>query len=174
MKTNITILLLFLTFLSWYISALPHYYKLAKKSGLPIHFTPVNPSNPLWLVIASLLGYSTLERFLPKFVFDRIKLTIVGWEARCYHEVNERWGAVFILVSPGCNTIFVSDPEVADAILTRRKDFGRIEIATSVFLCSFSPKFLSCTNEIIQRYWRFLGRIYYRYVHTSSLPSLKF
>jgi len=131
MRTITTIIFLIVTFVAWYLSALPRNYRLAKKSGIPIHFSPLSPANPLWLVVATLLGFSKLERLLPKFLFDRIKPTIVGWEARCYYEVNEQWGTNFILVTPGCNTIYVADPDVADEILVRRKDFGKLEIATS-------------------------------------------
>lgn len=62
-----------------------------------------------------------------------MKLTIPGWEARCHYEMNAKLGTNFVLVSPGGNTIFVGDPEVGSAILIRRKDFGRIEIAARKF-----------------------------------------
>ena len=129
MKTATTTLILFLSFTIWYLSAIPRYYRLARKTGLPLYFTPVNPSNPLWLIIVSVLGYDAIARFMPKLLFDRVKLTIPGWEYRCKYTMNHRLGVNFVLVSPGCNTIFIGDPDLGNTILIRRKEFGRIEVA---------------------------------------------
>lgn len=40
-------------------------------------------------------------------------------------------GLNFVLVTPHGMMIFVADPEVANTILTRRKDFGRVDLAAS-------------------------------------------
>lgn len=127
-----TVLFLALGLLAWYFFELPHNYKKATRSGLPVYLCPVSPISPAWLVLVSLMGYSTLEKLLPRFIFDRVKLTIPGWEFHCKHTVHDRFGDVFILVSPGCNTVFVGDPEIAHDVLNRRRDFGKIEVAARI------------------------------------------
>ncbi len=122
---DVTLLVLCLATAVWYLSALPRNYRNARKSGLPVYFCPVNPNSPVWLVLVAVVGYSRMARILPRPLFDRIKLTIPGWEYRCRYSVNEQLGATFILVSPGSNTVFIADPEIAHAVLSRRKDFGR-------------------------------------------------
>ena len=129
MKTIVTILVLFLSVVIWYLSALPRHYHNAKKTGLPIYFSPVNQSNPVWLILAAVLGYSTLARILPRSLFERFKVTITGWEYHDKYSVNHRLGAVFVLVTPGGNTVYIADAEIAHAVLMRRKDCGRIEVA---------------------------------------------
>lgn len=91
--------------------------------------TQLPECSPVWLVLVALVGYSKIAQILPRPLFDRVKLTIPGWEYHCHYSVNDQLGATYILVSPGSNTVFTADPEIAHAVLTRRKDFGRIETA---------------------------------------------
>lgn len=83
---------------------------------------PVNPDNLIYLIIKVPLR-PLLEKILPKAAFDIIHLTIFGWEFRSKHEAHARHGAVFLLVTPGENELWVADPAVAHVVLTRRKDF---------------------------------------------------
>lgn len=73
-----TVFLLGLAFIAWYLFEIPYNYKKALRSGLPIYLCPVNPNSPVWLVLTSLAGYLAMERLLPRFLFDRVKLTIPG------------------------------------------------------------------------------------------------
>lgn len=120
-------------FLIWYLSALPRNYLAARKSGLPIKFGLWGSANPLWLITCTLVGYSNLSKIMPGFIFDRVKITIPAWEHYCKYFVHEKWGSTFLLVTPVQNTVFVGDPEVAEEVLVRRKDFPKIEVALRAF-----------------------------------------
>lgn len=131
MAILLVIIYLVLPLLVWYCSAYPRLYGEAKKTGLPIYFSPVSPNNPLWLVIASVAGRKYISPLMPRILFERIQLTIPGWEIHNNDEVNKKLGVNFVLVGPGTNTIYISDPEVGHTILARRKEFGLIEITSS-------------------------------------------
>jgi hypothetical protein len=133
-----TALIILLSISIWYFSALPRNYILACKTGLPPYLSPVSPNNPVWLVIFSVVGYPAMESILPRFLFDRVKLTMMGWEFHDRYEVNRRWGDKFILVTPGVNVVFVADPEVAQEVLGRRKEFQRLDVAGRKFCSGLS------------------------------------
>ncbi|ESZ97706.1 cytochrome P450 [Sclerotinia borealis F-4128] len=156
MNTFLISLVAFLSFSTWYLSPLPRNYLAARKSGLPIRFGLWGSANPLWLLICTLLGYSTLSKILPRIIFDRVKITIPAWEHYCKYFVHEKWGTSFILVSPAGNTIFIGDPEVAEEVLTRRKDFGKIEIALQIMEV-FGPNISASENENWQRHRRIVA-----------------
>ncbi|KAK6596006.1 cytochrome p450 [Botrytis cinerea] len=151
-----TSVLLILAFTIWYLSALPSNYRAAKNSGLPIRFGLWGSANPLWLIICTIVGYSNLSRVFPQFIFDRIKITIPAWEHYCKHFVHEKWGTTFILVTPGRNTVFVGDAEVAEEALTRRKDFGKNEIALRV-MDVWGPNISASEGEDWQRHRRIVA-----------------
>ena len=68
---------------------------------------------------------------MPGWLFDRVKFAIPSWEYRAKYTVNEKWGPVFVVVTPGTNVLIVADPDVAKKILVKRNEFGPIEIACS-------------------------------------------
>ncbi|KAF7869848.1 hypothetical protein EAF04_004632 [Stromatinia cepivora] len=156
MGVLLTSLLVVLSFSIWYLSALPRNYLDAKKSGLPIRFGVWGSANPLWLITCTIVHYSTFEKYLPQFIFNRIKITIPAWEHYCKYSVHEKWGTSFILVSPGKNTIFVGDPEVAEQVLTRRKDFVKNEIALQI-MDVFGPNISASDKEDWQRHRRIVA-----------------
>jgi hypothetical protein len=130
----VTVLVLLLSVVVWYLSAVPRLYKEAKSTGLPVYFSLISPSNTLWLIAGSVVGYSTLSRLIPGFLFDRIRYTILGWSFRYQPDANSSLGNTFVLCSPGSNSIYISDPDMAQAVLMRRKDFGRPENSKSMSL----------------------------------------
>ena len=133
-------LALFILLTIWYFSSIPRNYRLARATGLPILLCPVNPSNPFWLVLSTIFE-PTLSRYLPTFVYHRIKVAIFGWEFRCRYTVNQEMGAVFVLVTPAKNEVWIADPEMAQAVLMRRNDFLQLELASRRFL---SNPFFHC------------------------------
>lgn len=116
----------------WYLS-FPRNYQLARKTGLPILISPVNPANPLWLVLSAMFQ-PALARYLPSVIYDRIKVAIYGWEFRCRYTVNTKLGPAFVLVTTARNEIWIADPEMAYAVLVRRNDFKQLEMASRMFL----------------------------------------
>ena len=116
----------------WYLSSFPRNYYLARKTGLPIFLCPVNPANPYWLALSAILE-PVLAKYLPSVVYDRIKVAIFGWEFRCRYTVHAKLGPVFVLVTPARNEIWIADPEMAQAILSRWRDFSQLEMSSRMF-----------------------------------------
>ena len=79
-----------------------------------------------------------MERLLSRFLFDQVKLTMMGLEFHDRYEVNRRWGDKFILVTPVMNVVFVADPEVAQEVLGRRKEFQLLDVARRKFCSGLS------------------------------------
>ncbi|QSZ28553.1 hypothetical protein DSL72_003051 [Monilinia vaccinii-corymbosi] len=151
-----TSLMLALAFFTWYLSAFPCHYMAARKSGLPVRLGLWSSANPFWLIACTLVGYYTFSNILPRFIFDRVKITIPAWEHYCKYSVHEKWGTSFILVSPSGNTIYVGDPEIAEEVLTRRKAFPKIEIALQIMEI-FGPNISASENEDWQRHRRIVA-----------------
>jgi hypothetical protein len=129
---SIAVLVLLFTFVTWYLSAVPRLHLEAKKSGLPIYFSPFSPNNPVWILVHFTLGYTVLSRLIPPFVFKTVKWTIPGWEHRSKYGYGKgiSWETNFMLVTPSNNIAYISNPELAHAVLLRRKDFGRNEVTS--------------------------------------------
>ena len=60
---------------------------------------------------------------LPATVFAIVDLSIMGWEFHDKGIIHKRLGSAFILVTTGINRLICADPAMAQAIMTRRKDF---------------------------------------------------
>lgn len=145
-------ILIFLCLLPlWYFSSLPRNYRLARATGLPIVVSPINPANPFWLVFSSMFE-PTLFRCLPQLVYDRIKVTIFGWEYRCRHAVNDKVGPVFVLVTPSSNEVWIADPDMAASVLLRRNDFLQLEFASRTYIVILIRNliFYECEHRIIR------------------------
>ena len=118
-------------------------YAKARVSGFPMFFVPCNPNNPIWMVLSVPLR-SIFYRSLPSFAFERIKYTIYGWEFQeKATESPRRSDPAFLLVTPGRNELWVEDPDLANTILARRKDFVQFEVASRK---SSAPHFRHLTN----------------------------
>ncbi|KAG4030675.1 hypothetical protein MFRU_011g01330 [Monilinia fructicola] len=152
----LTLLILALAFSIWYLSAFPRHYLAARKSGLPIRFGLWGSANPFWLITCTLVGYSRLSKILPRFIFDWVKITIPAWEHYCKYSIHEKWGTSFILVSPSENTIYVGDPDIAEGVLTRRKDFPKIGVALQIMEI-FGANISASENENWQRHRRIVA-----------------
>jgi cytochrome P450 len=96
-------------------------YAEARKIGLPILISPVNPMGPLWM--------STKDFLVP--ILTRLPFGLGEWAIRAdigwtYYErfrVHAKYGEAFIIVSPGENEIILAEPNAADDVTRRRNDF---------------------------------------------------
>ncbi len=116
-------------------------YNEAKKSGLPVLVCPVNPANPVWMVIVGIMRKFMHQR-LPAFIWKRIKYSVYGWHALD----PESHAPVFMLVTPANNELWVGDPEVADMVLAMRKQFVQSSVTKRELLCS-------CLVMVYLAYW---------------------
>jgi hypothetical protein len=86
----------------------------------------------VFYIIVSVPLRPVFERVLPAAFYDAIKVTIFGWEFRDKHDLHDRVGPAFILVTPGINQLLCADPAMAQVILARRKDFVQSPTASKV------------------------------------------
>src|SRR5690349_10726558 len=91
-------------------------YLAARRSGLPTYICLSNPFHPVWMVFSVPLR-PIFRRCLPKFLFDRIKMTIYCWEFEEKYSAHAKLGKNFILVTPGPNELWIADPELAHHVL---------------------------------------------------------
>ena len=98
------------------------HFLTARQSGLPAYISPTNPANPLWM-ISQVFVRPVLEKLLPAAAFERINITIHGWEFRGRYTTHAKYGTTFMYATPGTIELWVADEEIAHAILARRNDF---------------------------------------------------
>jgi hypothetical protein len=120
-------------FIAWASStayALISNYFIARRTGLPLLITPINPDSLLWNLTSGFLS-QYLEPILPNFLDGMIANTY-GWEYRDKYKIHQRVGSTFLLVTPGEMECWTADPEVAQIVLTRRKDFIQMPLSNVV------------------------------------------
>jgi hypothetical protein len=97
-------------------------YLIARRSGLPYRVTPINPDNIVWLLSQEIIRVYA-QNSLPETLFRIIQPICYGWEYRDKYQFHQRVGSTFLVVTPGDIECWISDPLVAQIVLTRRKDF---------------------------------------------------
>jgi hypothetical protein len=97
-------------------------YRIARASGVPVIVCPVYPDNIIWIIIKVPLR-PILKRILPTFIFERINISIFGWEFLDKFDFHSRVGPTFCLATPGNVEFWIADPEVAQVVLAKRKEF---------------------------------------------------
>ncbi len=161
-----------LLWIAWLAWRMYQNYQAAKLSGLPILLCPFSPDSvsfasprlsipagidkfvqvPYLLIKVPLRGF--LEKWLP---LPGISVSIVGWEAIYKHRViHEKHGHSFILVSPGRSELWTCDPETAQVILTRRREFPQL-IMTKIIMGTFGKNVISSDGDSWSRQRRIVG-----------------
>jgi hypothetical protein len=72
------------------------------------------------------------QKLLPKAFYNRLKMTILGWEFIDKHAAHDQFGPAFILVTTSMNELWCADPVMAQSILARRKDFVSLPMTRKV------------------------------------------
>ncbi|KAG9559959.1 putative P450 monooxygenase, partial [Aureobasidium melanogenum] len=121
----------------------------ARRSGLPYVVAPVYSFNRFWLVTHR-LWLPLLEKLPKSWTNPWLQFLDPEWTWSKRHEPFKVIGSdIFIVCSPGRNSVFVADPEATVQITTRRNDFPKpIEIYGSVDL--FGKNVVSTEGSI----WR--------------------
>ncbi|TKA83262.1 hypothetical protein B0A55_00784 [Friedmanniomyces simplex] len=97
----------------------------AKQSGIPYICTPIYTFNRFWLITHRLWlplikalphswTSSWIDYLVPEFLWNKL-----------YGPFRKIGSDVFLIVSPGHNTLYVADPEAISQITTRRNDFPK-------------------------------------------------
>jgi len=135
---------------------------IARKTGFPCMVTPVNQEALPWVVL-SVGKRQWLKDSLPAWLWDRIYMTIYGWE---YHERNKAFEAAdptgkeksFILASLGSAECWTVDPVFATEILRRPMDFKQQPI-TSQILSVFGDNVLTTDGQIWSRHRKVVASV---------------
>ncbi len=98
-------------------------YSTARKTGFPIVISPVSPLNPLWILTSRTFPVVLKLKCLPFGFGTWARCTYMGWSFDDKHALHDELGSILTIVTPGGNEVTVADPEAAQTILTRRKDF---------------------------------------------------
>ncbi|KAF2171087.1 hypothetical protein M409DRAFT_19058 [Zasmidium cellare ATCC 36951] len=145
--TIITTLLI--VYLTSYIYRLIRNYLLARKSGFPYFIVPWEQDHIIWMIISVPLR-PWLKKNLPTFIYNRLVLTIYGFEftekLRMFQEYGGQDVQSYVMVTVGKYEFSTRDPELATEILRRTRDFQQQD-AIGVVLDRFGKNLLSSDGE---------------------------
>lgn len=131
----------------------------ARAMGLPVVFVPLDQAHLLWVIVGPHLR-RPLERILPARLWERLSLSIFGWE---FHEglrPFERFASgggthdkgslaadrSFALVGLRSLEVWTADPVAAQDIILRTRDF-EIPHAHAYALGPYGPNVLSTNGD---------------------------
>ncbi|KAF1949006.1 cytochrome P450 [Byssothecium circinans] len=145
----LTLPLPLLIWMLWWMQSLAFNYASARKTGVPILVRYITPTNPLWMVFGNLLIKACAYSPFGNGRFTRFYS--LGWAANDRYRVHLELGDVFMLVTPGGNRLYVSDPVVALNIMKRRRDFGR-DIKMMQFLSVYGENVFTAAGKDWQKH----------------------
>lgn len=99
-------------------------YLTARKVGMPIRIIPIDPENPLWMVLDKRFFIPLFE----KLPFGPDSFTRFNWrgcEFADKYRAHEEMGDVFMMVTPGRLCVHLCDPEALNEVLRKEKEFPR-------------------------------------------------
>ena len=137
--------------LAWSTFSFIANYVQARRIGLPILISPVNPMNPVWVLFnKQLVPYLNL---LPFGLGTFATYSTLGWSFQHKYHLHAKHGDVFVIVNPGKNVVTVADASAVDEITSRRKDFQK---AAEMYkaLEIFGPNVDTVEGETWQRHRR--------------------
>lgn len=135
-----------LIYLSTFIHRFVRNLRNARNTGFPSIIVPIDPNHSVWQ-LTSVPLLPVFQKWLPKFVWDRISLCIYGWEFREKLRPFEQYSGPqgndesYMLVTSGSSPEFwTRDPEIVMQILGRPGDFNQSnETVLFVSLTLLSP-----------------------------------
>lgn len=103
--------------------ALYQNYQLALHSNLPILISPVNPFNPLWILLRPYLN--PILSHLPFKLGHFTKYNYLGWTWRDKNSLHTIHGPAFLIVTTVENQLIISDANACSSIFKRWTDFPK-------------------------------------------------
>jgi cytochrome P450 len=123
----------------------------ARKSGLPYIIIPWDQDNFFWLVVCVPLR-PWLKRNLPKWAYDRLSLTIYGFEFHERLRPFEQHAAPqgndksYAIVTVGAFEVTTRDPEIVAEVLRRPRDFMQMDLS-GLFMGKFGPNVITSNGD---------------------------
>lgn len=123
----------------------------ARKSGLPWLVIPWDQDHFVWMMTSVPLR-PWLKKNAPKWIYDRLSLTIYGFEFHEKLRPFEQFATPqgndysYAIVTPGKFEITTRDPEITAEILARPRDFVQVDL-TALFMGKFGPNVLTTDGD---------------------------
>ncbi|KAJ4396801.1 hypothetical protein N0V93_001023 [Gnomoniopsis smithogilvyi] len=123
----------------------------ARRSGLPYIIIPWDQNSFLWMVVSVPLR-PWLATHMPKWINDRLSLTIWGFEfhekLRAFHQYAAPQGndRSYAIVTPGKLEIHTRDTEIVHDVLRRPNDFFPMT-ETELFMNRFGSNVLTSSGD---------------------------
>ncbi|KAG5988959.1 hypothetical protein E4U43_004591 [Claviceps pusilla] len=140
-----------------------------RTTGLPMIIIPLDQTHFLWRLWAS-GNRDRFQRIIPRQVWDRLKLTLFGWEFDEKLKPFERFakqqgnvehdgeGLSFSVVGTKCLEIWTADPVAVHDVLHRAHDFG-VSYAIQFALGQFGPNVMTTNGELWTRHRRMTSAV---------------
>ncbi|KAK0949419.1 hypothetical protein LTR91_026473, partial [Friedmanniomyces endolithicus] len=161
MPSFLTIALALATaYLSTFIYSFLRNLLAARKSGFPLLLIPWDQNHLLWMVLCVPLR-PHLQKWLPKPLWDRLALSIYGFE---FHEGTRPFEQYlhgqksYMHVGMGKSEFWTSDPEIAFEVLRRPRDFQQHPIA-DLFIARFGHNVLTTNGDRWARQRRIIAGV---------------
>ena len=98
-------------------------YLIARKIGLPTRVIPISHTNPLWMLVDRKI--LNLVKRLPFGDNNFTRYNYRAWEIDDRCQSHHELGDAFVLVTPGRNWLYISNPDTLMEVFRRRVDFPR-------------------------------------------------
>jgi cytochrome P450 len=128
--TAFTVLIsIILALVIWPLVNLSRNYIQARKIGLPILFSPIGRTNPLWMAteryLAPIFKYLSTLPFPFSKVFAFAHYSTNSWFFDLKHTIHLKYGPAFLIVTPADIQLILCDAAAVEEVCLRRKDFGK-------------------------------------------------
>lgn len=105
----------------WSLISLCRNYRRARKTTLPILISPIDPFNPLWILLRPYVN-PFISR-LPFGLGIQSQYNYLGFTAHTKNRLHETHGPAFLIVTPNVNQLFVGDAAACDDILKSHREW---------------------------------------------------
>jgi cytochrome P450 len=141
-------LLVVFTLPLWSLASLGRNYLTARSTGLPILISPVDPFNPIWIIVRPYLNpiFASLPFGWGKFT----EYNHLGFEWRDKGRLHDIHGPAYVIATPGLNQLIVADAAAGSTILKQHRTWQK-SATLSEPLNIFGPNIGSAEGEDWQR-----------------------
>lgn len=101
-------------------------YQHARRTGLRIVVTPIDPHGFLWQATSPIL--KGLMRKLPPYLTLWFRVLDMGWSWEVDYATHEQLGDSFIICGAGRNVLYTANFEAITWVLGKRKEFTKPEV----------------------------------------------
>ncbi|KAI0457001.1 cytochrome P450 [Xylaria acuta] len=137
----------------------------ARAIGIPMLLVPLDQHQLLWLILST-TNRHRMQKLLPTWLWQRITLTIHGWE---FHEQLRPFRQLaachgdelcksFLLVGFGTLDFWTADPKAAQEICLRVHDF-EVPQAMEVALGQYGPNVMTTNGDMWARHRRIVTSV---------------